>query len=279
MISEDLIQKTGTIRFSLFGIYDTDRAFPGLKQSAGRITKDFEIEFFLDCTGKAIVNENEYKLYPSTILLCKPGQKRRSIFSFRCYFLHFSISEESPYFALLTSAPDFYRIIDGVVYAEIFSDLLRHLTESENNPASDYTYAKMLELFYLLSRDAKRNAAYLDLRSGERRTEDFVPNCITYINNHFGEKISLKTLSELFHYSPNYIQSTFRLVTGVTPQSYLENIRLQKSKIFLAERKESISQIALRCGFSSQSHFTACFRGRFGLTPRKWQHNVCRAFL
>ena len=31
MISEDLIQKSGTIRFSMFGICDTDRAFPALE--------------------------------------------------------------------------------------------------------------------------------------------------------------------------------------------------------------------------------------------------------
>lgn len=274
MASDELIQRTGMLNVTAFGIFDTDREFPAMKQSSERVTREFEVEFFLNCTGKAIINDTEYVLSPATVLFCKPGQRRRSIFSFRCYYLHFTLSEQSPYFGPLVSAPNFYRIINGEVYGRIFSDLLYHLTDNENNLLSDYTFAKMTELFYLLMRDEKRNAAYLSLRSSERRTDDFVPRCIAYISKRFAEKISLKTLSEKFHYSPNYIQSVFRHVTGITPQRYLENVRLQQSKILLAEKKESLSQIALLCGFSSQSHFTASFKKRFGFTPRKWQYNA-----
>lgn len=274
MAYDELMQRTGLINITAFGIFDTDREFPAMKQSSERVISEFEVEFFLNCTGKAIINDTQYGLSPATVLLCKPGQRRRSIFSFRCYYLHFTLSEQSPYFEPLFSAPDFYRIIDGEVYGRIFSDLLYHLTENENNLFSDYTFAKMTELFYLLMRDEKRNAAYLTFRSSERHTDDFVPRCVSYISKRFAEKISLKTLSGIFHYSPNYIQSVFRRVTGITPQRYLENVRLQQSKIFLAEKKESLSQIALLCGFSSQSHFTACFRKRFGFTPRKWQYNA-----
>lgn len=274
MAYDELMKKTGAIRITTFGIFDTDREFPAMKQSSGRVTREFEVEYFLDCTGKAFINDTEYALSPATILLCKPGQRRRSIFPFRCYYLHFSLSEQSPYFRRLIAAPDFYRIIDGEAYCRVFSDLLYHLTESESNLFSDYTFAKMTELFYLLMRDEKRNAAYLTLRSSERRTYDFVPLCISYLSKHYAKKISLKTLSEALHYSPNYIQSVFRRVTGITPQRYLENVRLKQAKIMLAEKKESLSEIALSCGFSSQSHFTACFRKRFGFTPRKWQYNA-----
>lgn len=278
MASGELIQKTCMAKITDFGIFDTNRKFPAMKQTSERITSEFEIELLLSCTGKAIINDKEYVLSPATVLLCKPGKRRRSILSFRCYYLHFTLSEESPYFELLSSAPEFYRIIDVEVYSGIFSDLLHHLTENENNIFSDYTFAKMIELFYWLIRDKNRNAAYLTLSSSERRTNDLVPRCISYINKHFGEKISLKTLSEIFHYSPNYIQHVFHLVTGVTPQRYIENVRLQQSKFMLAEKNESISQIALLCGFSSQSHFTACFRKRFGFTPRKWILNADKPF-
>lgn len=274
MAFSEITQKTGALTITAFGVFDTNRTFPGLKQSAGRTTRDFEIEFMLDCNGKAFVDGKEYKLYPASILLCKPGQCRRSIFPFRCYYLHFSLSERSPYFAPLFSAPDYFRIIDSAKYADIFSDLLRHLTESEENSASDYTYAKILELFYLLCRDAKRNETYFSLRGAKRQTDDFVPRIIAYINGNYEKKISLFTLSSLFHYSPNYIQSVFRRVTGITLKHYLEEIRLKQSKVMLAEGKDSLSEIALRCGFSSQSHFTACFRKKYGLTPHVWQCNA-----
>lgn len=277
MASSEITQKTGILSINTFGVFDTNRTFPGLKQSAGRTTHNFEIEFMLDCSGKAFVDEKEYKLYPATILLCKPGQYRRSIFPFRCYYLHFSLSERSPYFAPLLAAPDYFRIIDSAKYADIFSDLLQHLTQNEENTTSDYTYAKILELFYLLCRDAKCNETYFSLRGTKRQTDDFIPRIISYITQNFDKKISLYTLSELFHYSPNYIQCIFRRVTGITLKNYLEDLRLKQSKIMLAETNDSLSEIALRCGFSSQSHFTACFRKKYGLTPHVWQCNTYNA--
>jgi AraC-like DNA-binding protein len=35
-----------------------------------------------------------------------------------------------------------------------------------------------------------------------------------------------------------------------------------------------ISQIAEECGFSSQSHLTACFRVAHASTPAKFRHHV-----
>ena len=55
---------------------------------------------FYGC-GKAIINDRTPEIAPGTLLCAKPGQKRSSVFPFRCYFLHIRLSKDSPYRQLL----------------------------------------------------------------------------------------------------------------------------------------------------------------------------------
>jgi AraC family transcriptional regulator len=46
---------------------------------------------------------------------------------------------------------------------------------------------------------------------------------------------------------------------------------MERAKRLLIETKMPVAELALVCGFSSQSHFTVAFRKHAGLTPRKYR--------
>jgi signal transduction histidine kinase/CheY-like chemotaxis protein/streptogramin lyase len=66
--------------------------------------------------------------------------------------------------------------------------------------------------------------------------------------------------------SERQLQRKLRSLLGVTPAEYLRELRLQKSTVLL-RKGEAPASVALGVGFSSQSHFGACFKARFGVTP------------
>ena len=72
-----------------------------------------------------------------------------------------------------------------------------------------------------------------------------------------------------FHFSRAFKQSI-----GVTPTNYIAERRSERAKKLMRETDSTISEIALRLGFSSQSHFTACFRRVAGVTPRTFRQAV-----
>jgi AraC-like DNA-binding protein len=59
----------------------------------------------------------------------------------------------------------------------------------------------------------------------------------------------------------------------LTPQKYLRKLRLRIACRALIYTDESLSEVALSCGFADQSHFTREFRRQFGRTPRDYREH------
>ncbi|MEE1007193.1 MAG: AraC family transcriptional regulator, partial [Acutalibacteraceae bacterium] len=62
----------------------------------------------------------------------------------------------------------------------------------------------------------------------------------------------------------------FKLVTGLTPMNYIQILRLEAAKSKIAEGSLKISEISALCGFKDASHFTRCFKKRYGMTPTRY---------
>ncbi|MFL5744755.1 MAG: nickel-binding protein [Niastella sp.] len=56
-------------------------------------------------------------------------------------------------------------------------------------------------------------------------------------------------------------------LTGMSPNIFLKEYRLEKAKELLNQQRYSISQITFDAGFTSPSYFTKCFKKNYGLLP------------
>lgn len=83
--------------------------------------------------------------------------------------------------------------------------------------------------------------------------------------------ISLQALADEAALSRTYFAAAFRDATGFSPHRYLTRRRLARARELLRHSDLSLAQIALRCGFSSQAHFTEYFRRDTGTTPRAYR--------
>jgi AraC family transcriptional regulator len=72
-----------------------------------------------------------------------------------------------------------------------------------------------------------------------------------------------------FHFSRAFKQSM-----GMNPTNYIAERRIERAKELLNETELPISEIALRSGFSSQSHFTRSFRRVAGSTPKDFRASI-----
>ena len=56
-------------------------------------------------------------------------------------------------------------------------------------------------------------------------------------------------------------------LTGLSPNLFLKEFRLEKAKELMKKQRYNISQITFDSGFTSPSYFTKCFKKKYGLLP------------
>ncbi len=99
-----------------------------------------------------------------------------------------------------------------------------------------------------------------------RRARDFIVE-------HLAEDICLDDLAELTGLSCKHFVRAFKQSTGLPPHQYLIAQRVEAAKRRLVNAGASLADIAIQCGFTDQSHFTATFRKAVGVPPGTWRRD------
>lgn len=102
--------------------------------------------------------------------------------------------------------------------------------------------------------------------------EGALARVLDLIESRIERGVSLAELAAEAGLSASQLARNFRKSTGLSPHAYLQQRRIEQAARMLVETPREISEIALACGFSSQSHFTDAFRRASGCTPR--QHRL-----
>ena len=97
---------------------------------------------------------------------------------------------------------------------------------------------------------------------------------VAYIEAHLGEDLSIRQLAGLTGMGSHYFRKLFSISTGLTVHEYVVKARIARARRLLHRTQLSIVDIALMAGFSSQSHLTAEFRRRLGVTPAVYRSTV-----
>ena len=92
-----------------------------------------------------------------------------------------------------------------------------------------------------------------------------------FMEQHYGENITVRQMADLVSMSVSSFQRVFKKETGLTPIEYLIEIRIQKAKKLLRRRDIPVTEIAMRCGFGSSSHFSSSFSRLQNVTPTEYQ--------
>ena len=94
---------------------------------------------------------------------------------------------------------------------------------------------------------------------------------LQYINEHYGEDVSLDKLAGSANVSKSECLRCFKTSMQTTPYKYLTEYRLSKAAELLKNSDEPIGNIADSVGFRQVSHFGKCFKEKTGLSPREYR--------
>ena len=98
-----------------------------------------------------------------------------------------------------------------------------------------------------------------------------IQKTLDYIEEHYGDEISVDVLAAKAHLSKYYYQRLFHRLVRKNVNEYLKLRRLAKSAEKLRDRSCTILDVALECGFAGHSSLTKAFRETYGITPDEYR--------
>ena len=101
------------------------------------------------------------------------------------------------------------------------------------------------------------------------RSRDLVHDTQCLLDRRAAEPLGLSDIAQAVGASMFHLCRCFRAATGHTLHAYRTELRLRRSLEPLESGERDLTRLALDCGFSSHSHFTAAFRRAFGYTPSR----------
>ncbi len=105
------------------------------------------------------------------------------------------------------------------------------------------------------------------------RLQKNISEILDYVDKNLN-RTNLSETAAHFDLTDAYLSRLFKKNTGLNFSDYIKEKKLDRAiKLLQSEEKISVSEVAMRVGIKSQSHFQNMFKIEFGLTPDEYRRN------
>jgi len=158
-----------------------------------------------------------------------------------------------------TAPPRFGSTIIRGSAAEAFARACLRLDEAAG---TDEATALLVALRGLLPSPAVQDDP--QYRAGRDRAD--ISRACEFVKAHYADPLSLRQLAAVAQLSPFHFLRVFQQQTGVTPATFLRQVRTYEAKRHIRLGLPLV-ETALHVGFADQSHLTRRFKAVYGVTP------------
>ena len=243
----------------------------------------FEINYVLDGEGVCYQNSQARTVSPGSLILSNPFEPH-----------YIAATKTKPLLLLTVQIHQLFvrRYIDIVPKLVFKSGLINDLHHEKYESIKKFLIRTAIACFnfdqirqfdilgcaVLLMGQLVRNVGY-DLKdstgsSNKELQKTRTQRLISYIDEHYREKLTLSVLAEMEGVSTTYLSHFFRKNVGVNFQAYLTMQRLEKALVLMYDPTISIVDICMNCGFSDCRYLEAACKKTFGCSVAEYRKRI-----
>ncbi|GGD79525.1 AraC family transcriptional regulator [Paenibacillus nasutitermitis] len=165
-----------------------------------------------------------------------------------------SVAPEAPVFSM-----------DLRVMPRIFEQLLE---VSGSAPSVDLRVTAILLQFLAALTDGAPAESTNSVPS--QKHDLYVHKSIEFFKTHYSEKISVEQVAASLQLDRKYISALFKKATGLPPQQYLLQYRMERAEEMLVKGIYTIGEVARSVGYQDALHFSKMFKKVKGASPKHY---------
>ena len=155
-----------------------------------------------------------------------------------------------------------------------YIDLALYLIERFNSGSSANRCANLL----LVDRGRDSQRCYKDLSINFLVDDEEIKELLEWMKKNLDKELSSKSLSLRLKLQERTFLRRFKKSVRITPNQYLQNLRIEQSKKLLINSSKSFDEITYEVGFFNESSFRRLFKRETSLNPGEYRKKFQRFF-
>jgi len=244
---------------------------------------DTEIIMAIENGYRIIINETTYNLEQEDIIVIPPGELHqlfapptgyRIILQFDGTLLYNLSGFNSAFHMFrpcVTVTPSFMPELHSELSMLIKNITAEYFSTLPFREAA--AYSMLIRFFTTLGRNViGSNDRFSNLKKQKQHGYiDLFFNVCNYINDHCTENIKMDDIADIAGFSKYHFARLFKEVMNVSCYEYLINRRIMFAENLLIEPDLTITQVAMKSGFSSLATFNRVFKAKNRCTPTEYK--------
>ena len=254
-----------------------ERCLPGYTFPES-VRTGWHLHLVLDGKGRFQAGGKSYELHEGQFFLIKPGEET-----------HYQADERDPWhYCWVTydgaNAGHYMAYAgfgDGVNVQECRADVMEMLnlvkeivSHPELNHAAELYRMSLALRFLSLAVASYEQGIDPEERRKDLTTDEYVDYAVKYIRSNFAT-IRISDVANYIGINRTYFSTVFKKKMLMSPQEYLMQVRMSRSRDLLLHTDLPIYMVAKEVGYDDQLAFSKVFKKKYGLSPEQYRkkHN------
>lgn len=158
--------------------------------------------------------------------------------------------------------------------SDSFSHIFSELKKLNRNMVTDQI--RMIGNLYMLLALLMENSTLLSIQGKAffSSKEEYVKNAAAYIQTNYSRKVTVDEIANYVRLNRSYFGMIFKELTGLTPQKFLIDYRIDKAKKLLSDMSMSIGDVSRSVGYDDPLAFSKIFKKNVGVSPNAYRKSI-----